>query len=154
MRGIHRWPVNSPRKAPVTRKMFPFYNVIMINTVVWLYLFKKSYFEVRQRVIIKESSSSLSSYHHHHYHHIHHQHHNHHHHYHHHHHNHHYNYHHHYRYYRHHHHPHHNNHYPALFTHQWTVPIWVPHAEAHNIGKYMAMNLIFEVWTPPPKKKK
>ena len=24
MRGIHRWPVNSPHKWPVTRKMFPF----------------------------------------------------------------------------------------------------------------------------------
>ena len=27
--GIHRWPVNSPHKGPVTRKMFPFDNVIM-----------------------------------------------------------------------------------------------------------------------------
>ena len=30
MRGIHRWPVNSPHKGPVTRKMFPFDDVIMI----------------------------------------------------------------------------------------------------------------------------
>ena len=29
MRGIHRWPVNSPHKWPVTRKMFPFYDVTM-----------------------------------------------------------------------------------------------------------------------------
>ena len=29
MRGIHRWPVNSPHKWPVTRKMFPFDDVIM-----------------------------------------------------------------------------------------------------------------------------
>ena len=28
-RGIHRWPVNSPHKGPVTRKMFPFNDVIM-----------------------------------------------------------------------------------------------------------------------------
>ena len=28
-RGIHRWPVNSPHKGPVTRKMFPFDDVIM-----------------------------------------------------------------------------------------------------------------------------
>ena len=28
--GIHRWPVNSPPKRPVTRKMFPFDDVIMI----------------------------------------------------------------------------------------------------------------------------
>ena len=29
--GIHRWPVNSPHKGPVTRKMFPFDDVIMRN---------------------------------------------------------------------------------------------------------------------------
>ena len=28
-RGIHRWPVNFPHKGPVTRKMFPFNDVIM-----------------------------------------------------------------------------------------------------------------------------
>ena len=33
--GIHRGPVNSPQKWPVTRKMFPFDDVIMI-TVVFL----------------------------------------------------------------------------------------------------------------------
>ena len=30
VRGIHRWPVNSPHKRPVTRKMFPFHYVIMM----------------------------------------------------------------------------------------------------------------------------
>ena len=29
VRGIHRWPVNSPHKGPVTRKMFPFDDVNM-----------------------------------------------------------------------------------------------------------------------------
>ena len=29
VRGIHKWPVNSPHKGPVTRKMFPFDDVIM-----------------------------------------------------------------------------------------------------------------------------
>ena len=29
VRGIHRWPVNSPHKRPVTRKMFLFDDVIM-----------------------------------------------------------------------------------------------------------------------------
>ena len=29
VRGIHRWPVNSPHKWPVRRKMFPFDDVIM-----------------------------------------------------------------------------------------------------------------------------
>ena len=28
-RGIHRWPMSSPHKGPVTRKMFPFDDVIM-----------------------------------------------------------------------------------------------------------------------------
>ena len=32
VRGIHRWPVNSPHKWPVTRKMFPFDDVIMYET--------------------------------------------------------------------------------------------------------------------------
>ena len=31
VRGIHRWPVNSPHKCPVTRKMFPFNDVFMIS---------------------------------------------------------------------------------------------------------------------------
>ena len=30
VRGIHRCPVNSPHKGPVTRKMFPFGDVIII----------------------------------------------------------------------------------------------------------------------------
>ena len=30
VRGIHRWPVNSPHKEPVTRKLFPFDDVNMI----------------------------------------------------------------------------------------------------------------------------
>ena len=29
VRGIKRWPVNSPHKGPVTRKMFPFDDVII-----------------------------------------------------------------------------------------------------------------------------
>ena len=36
VRGIHRWPVNSPHKGPVTRKMFPFDDVIIIApTTLW-----------------------------------------------------------------------------------------------------------------------
>ena len=31
--GIHRWPVNSPHKWPVTRKMFPFDDVFMCRLV-------------------------------------------------------------------------------------------------------------------------
>ena len=28
--GIHQWPVDSPHKGPVTRKMFPFDDIIML----------------------------------------------------------------------------------------------------------------------------
>ena len=36
VRGIHRGPVNSPHKWPVTRKMFPFDDVIMLfHFVLW-----------------------------------------------------------------------------------------------------------------------
>ena len=31
VRGIHRWPVNSPHKWPVTRKMFPFNDVMILT---------------------------------------------------------------------------------------------------------------------------
>ena len=34
VRGIHRWPVNSPHKWPVTRKMFPFDDVVMLKARV------------------------------------------------------------------------------------------------------------------------
>ena len=34
VRGIHRWAVNSPHKRPVTRKMFPFDDVIMDTAYV------------------------------------------------------------------------------------------------------------------------
>ena len=36
--GIHRWPVNSPRKGPVTRKMLPVDDVIMLYQVVWVHV--------------------------------------------------------------------------------------------------------------------
>ena len=29
VRGIHQWPVSSPQKWPVTKKMFPFDDIIM-----------------------------------------------------------------------------------------------------------------------------
>ena len=35
VRGIHREPVNSPHKGPVTRKMFPFDDVIMRWWILW-----------------------------------------------------------------------------------------------------------------------
>ena len=34
VRGIHRWPVNSPHRGPVTRKMFPYDDVIMAKGII------------------------------------------------------------------------------------------------------------------------
>ena len=34
--GNHRWPVNSPHKGPVTRKMFPFDDVIMFSSELYV----------------------------------------------------------------------------------------------------------------------
>ena len=43
VRGIHRWPVNSPHKGPVTRKMFPFDDVIMSRkTMTEMMIIQKS----------------------------------------------------------------------------------------------------------------
>ena len=35
VRGIHRGPVNSPHKWPVTRKIFPFDDVIMVDVITY-----------------------------------------------------------------------------------------------------------------------
>ena len=37
VRGIHRWPVDSPHKGPLTRQMFPFHDVIMSSEIkpIW-----------------------------------------------------------------------------------------------------------------------
>ena len=37
VRGINRWPVNSPHKGPVTLKMFPFDDVIMMCRMLIMY---------------------------------------------------------------------------------------------------------------------
>ena len=42
--GIHRWPVNSPHKGPVTRKVFPFDDVIMLHVYMTLPLVGLVYF--------------------------------------------------------------------------------------------------------------
>ena len=61
-RRIHRWPVNSPHKGPVTRKMFSFDDVIMIcNTVIctWLYCLKRTNPSCLVRLITHKKSGSL-----------------------------------------------------------------------------------------------
>ena len=42
VRGIHRWPVNSPHKVPVTRKKFPFDDVIMSMIGVMDYVARRA----------------------------------------------------------------------------------------------------------------
>ena len=37
VRGIHRWPVSSPHKWPVMRKMFPFDDVIMVQRSYYIF---------------------------------------------------------------------------------------------------------------------
>ena len=50
VRGIHRWPVNSPHKGPVARKMLPFDDVIMLNmTSVWNGCYGFSFYDVCAR---------------------------------------------------------------------------------------------------------
>ena len=39
VRGIHRWPMNSPHKWPVTRIMFPFDDVIMFSPIRYIHRF-------------------------------------------------------------------------------------------------------------------
>ena len=41
VRGIHRWPVNSPHNGPVTRKMLPFDDIMITQTahVRWARVF-------------------------------------------------------------------------------------------------------------------
>ena len=41
-RGIHRWPVNSPHKWPVTRKMIRFDDVIILTSKVFNRLFPEA----------------------------------------------------------------------------------------------------------------
>ena len=53
MRGIHRWSVNSPLKGPVTRKLFPFDDVIM--------LFHKRKISVIARQILYDCSGSAGA---------------------------------------------------------------------------------------------
>ena len=56
VRGIHRGPLNSPHKWPVTRKSFPFDDVIMVNRTVGVALLWNvagNYNEAHTEMIIK-----------------------------------------------------------------------------------------------------
>ena len=55
VRGIHRWPVNSPHKGPVMRKMFPFDDVIMLQEISLL----TTYIPVWHNVRLVQTNSQL-----------------------------------------------------------------------------------------------
>ena len=53
VQGIHRWSVNSPHKGPVTLKMFPFDDVIMLSFSDRADLIKKMiYLKMFQSVVV------------------------------------------------------------------------------------------------------
>ena len=52
VRGIHRWPVNSPHKCPVTRKMFPFDNVIMTLHVAVYIVHLSHHFNIKPLIMM------------------------------------------------------------------------------------------------------
>ena len=60
VRGIHRWPVNSPHKRPVTRKMFPLDGVIMDKTRLLFFVLNVSWNHVEKRWIITDLYNYLT----------------------------------------------------------------------------------------------
>ena len=51
--GIHRGPVNPPHKWPVTRKMFPFDDVIMSSLFLWLFQIANRFSLIRRQSFLK-----------------------------------------------------------------------------------------------------
>ena len=60
VRGIHRWPMNSPHKGPVTRKMFPFDEVIMEKTVICGWLLVAHCFCIANIAIVAIMNNAIS----------------------------------------------------------------------------------------------
>ena len=60
VRGIHRWPVNSPHKRPVTRRMFSFDDVSMLGSAGLLPLFTRRFHtEIFMRPVSKFSNTCI-----------------------------------------------------------------------------------------------
>ena len=59
VRGIHRGPVNSPHKWPVTRKMFPFDDVIMLTSHRPIF-FRASIYQADGRLSVRSHEVSKS----------------------------------------------------------------------------------------------
>ena len=58
VRGIHRWPVNSHHKGPVTQKMFSFDDVVMIihmdSCIVWWNVFASKQFSPNLLMLVRK----------------------------------------------------------------------------------------------------
>ena len=59
VRGIHRCPVNSPHKWPVTRKMFPFDDVIMSSEGNTIYVEEVNHLNVFENRTFKIATTVL-----------------------------------------------------------------------------------------------
>ena len=52
VRGIHRWPGNSPHKWPVTRKMLPFDDVIMLWQLLFEYINSNIFWKQKPKIVM------------------------------------------------------------------------------------------------------
>ena len=57
VRGINRWPVNSPHKWPVTPKMFPFDDIIIVSLNCFIIGLLDGFVTVRRQAIKEEQIS-------------------------------------------------------------------------------------------------
>ena len=57
VQGIHRGRVNSPHKGPVTRKMFPFDDVIMLALVGFSHILKGYFADTREIMSVNQCQS-------------------------------------------------------------------------------------------------
>ena len=56
VRGIHRWPVDSPHKGPVTRKMFLFDDIIMIRGCLSIHMsYQYSESHYKDKTVLRSS---------------------------------------------------------------------------------------------------
>ena len=61
VRGIHRWPVDSPHKGPVTRKIFPFDDVIMRRHQHNIFHFREAELILRVEDTLKRRNTNITT---------------------------------------------------------------------------------------------
>ena len=59
--GIHRGPVNSPQKGPVTQKMFPFDDVIMLNENIQTFVCGRTFIVYYPNLIVSFNLSGTET---------------------------------------------------------------------------------------------